>query len=109
MSNWICENEAVNGNFENGLIAPFSKADGGGGESTLAINSSTPISGNYDIRLTIITPSTNSGRPILYGLNRAGNIGDKIYLHFYAKILSGTPTINGFNDGIFHNLWWKCY
>ena len=52
------KNEAVNGNFENGLIAPLSKGDSGGGASTLAINSSTPISGNYDIRFTIITPST---------------------------------------------------
>jgi hypothetical protein len=93
------ENEAVNGNFENGLISPFSKVDGGGGASTLAINSSTPISGNYDIRLTIITPSTVGGRPYLTGLNRAENIGDKIYLHFYAKILSGIPAIAGINNG----------
>ena len=92
------ENETVNGDFENGLISPFSRTDGGGGASTLAINSSTPISGNYDIRLTIITQGT-SRRPILYGLNRDGNIGDKIYLHFYAKILSGTPIIYSINNG----------
>ena len=97
------KNEAVNGNFENGLIAPFSKLDGGGGESTLAINSSTPISGNYDIRFTITTPSTNFNRPYLEWLNRAGNIGDKIYIHFYAKILSGTPMINSIYDGASNN------
>ena len=62
----------------------------GGGASTLAINSSTPISGNYDIRLTIHNTSTKC-RDHIFGLNRAANIGDKIYLHFYAKILSGTP------------------
>ena len=70
--------------------------------STLAINSSTPISGNYDIRLTIITPATTTtyrNRPIFYGLSRAANIGDKIYLCFDAKILSGTPGMGQFNDG----------
>ena len=93
------KNETVNGNFENGLIKQFSKTDGGGGASNLVINSSTPISGNYDIRFTIITPATSTGRPIFYGLHKAGNIGDKIYLHFYAKILSGIPIINGINNG----------
>ena len=93
------KNETVNGNLENGLIAPFSKADGFGGASTLSINSSTPISGNYDIRLTITTLSPSSGRPSLNGLHRSGNIGDKIYLHFYAKILSGMPMINAINNG----------
>jgi hypothetical protein len=94
------KNEVVNGNLENGLISPFSKFDGGGGESTLAINSSTPISGNYDIRFTITTPSTSWNRPIFNGLDGAGNIGDKIYLHFYAKILSGTPRINSIHNGV---------
>lgn len=93
------KNEAVNGNFENGLIAPFIKSDGYGGTSTLAINSSTPISGNYDIRLTITTTATSTGRPSFFGLNKAANIGDKIYLHFYAKILSGTPTIETIYNG----------
>jgi len=93
------KNEVVNGNFENGLIGTFSKNDGSGGTSTLAINSSTPISGNYDIRLTITTPATTERIPYLNGLNRAGNIGDKIYLHFYAKILSGIPMIGAINNG----------
>lgn len=93
------KNEVVNGNFENGLIAPFYRTDGSGGASTLDINSSTPISGNYDVRFTITTPATGGGRPNLFGLNRAGNIGDKIYLHFYAKILSGTPIISGIHNG----------
>ena len=94
------KNEAVNGNFENGLIGSFRRDDGGGGASTLAINSSTPISGNYDIRLTITTPtSASSTRPFFYGVDRAGNIGDKIYLHFYAKILSGIPIIRSIHDG----------
>ena len=79
------KNIVVNGNFENGLIAPFSRVDGYGGISTLSINSSTPISGNYDIRLTITTPATGGGRPTFRGLNIAGNIGDKIYLHFLRK------------------------
>jgi len=92
------KNEAVNGNLENGLIEPFSRTDVGGGASTLTINSSTPISGNYDIRFTIITPGGN-GRPLFYGLNRAANIGDKIYLHFYAKILSGIPMIKSIHNG----------
>ncbi|KAF5080212.1 hypothetical protein DSECCO2_121420 [anaerobic digester metagenome] len=92
------KNEAVNGNLENGLIEPFSRADVGEGASTLTINSSTPISGNYDIRFTIITPGGN-GRPLFYGLNRAANIGDKIYLHFYAKILSGIPMIKSIHNG----------
>jgi hypothetical protein len=89
------ENEAVNGNLENGLIAPFRRYDFSG-ESTLAINSSAPISGNYDIRLTITTADSST---YLAGLNRAGNIGDKIYLHFYAKILSGTPIIRSIHEG----------
>lgn len=93
------KNEVVNGNFENGLIAPFSRNDGQGGESTLTINNSTPISGNYDIRLTITTPATAAGRPMLIGLQMAGNIGDKIYLHFYAKILSGMPGIRSIQNG----------
>lgn len=92
------KNEVVNGNFENGLIAPFSKSDGQGGASTLDINNSTPISGNYDIRLTIITPG-GGARPTFSGLGRAANIGDKIYLHFYAKILSGIPIIGAIQDG----------
>ena len=94
------KNEAVNGNFENGLIGSFRRSDGFGGESTLAINSSTPISGNYDIRLTITTPATERRRPLIRGLDRAANIGDKIYIHFYAKILSGTPTIALVQNGI---------
>src|SRR5690554_3217928 len=65
------KNEVVNGNFENGLIAPFSRNDGFNGESNLVINSSSPISGNYDIRLTIITPTTAPGRPAFLGLDRA--------------------------------------
>ena len=93
------KNEVVNGNFENGLIKQFSKTDGGGGASNLVINSSTPISGNYDIRLTITTPATGGGRPSLSGLKKAGNIGDKIYLHFYAKILSGVPAIWQIHNG----------
>ena len=72
-----------------------------GGASTLAINSSTPISGNYDIRFTITTPDQQIGETYSFRVgNRAANIGDKIYLHFYAKILSGTPKIKGsINDG----------
>jgi hypothetical protein len=94
------KNEVVNGNFENGLIGSFSKYDSFGGASTLTINSSTPISGNYDIRLTITTPATAPGRPILNGLYKIANIGDKIYIHFYAKISSGTPVIRGISDGV---------
>lgn len=96
------KNEAVNGDLENGLIAPFSKGDGGGGggKSTLAINSLTPISGNYDVRFTITTPSTSASRPIFFGLHGAANIGDKIHLHFYAKILSGAPRINSIHYGV---------
>ena len=96
------KNIADNGNIENALIDPFVKTDAGGGASTLAINNSTPISGNYDVRFTIITPTTWA-RPTLGGmrlrLQQAANIGDKIYLHFYAKILSGTPHIRSINAG----------
>ena len=62
-------NLVVNGNFENGSD-PFRRVDGYGGASTFAINSSTPISGNYDIRLTVTTPAMDVARPIFKRVGR---------------------------------------
>jgi hypothetical protein len=79
----------ANGDFEAGLIGV--KADGSGSVSTWALNSTAPISGTQDGRLTITTASASS-RPFV---NFSSSVGSLVNTATYRvafdyQVLSGT-------------------
>ena len=72
-----------------------------GGVSTLSINTINPISGNYDARLEMTTPSTSPDRPFLRfnGTQYVGVLNHIFYFGMSVKINSGTPIINRVHNG----------
>jgi hypothetical protein len=90
-----------NSSFENGVIAPLYKTDGGGGVTTFSINTINPISGNYDVRVEVVTPSTNNNRPILRlnGYQDGWVLNHVFYFGMSVKINSGIPILSSVING----------
>jgi hypothetical protein len=90
-----------NSSFENGVIEPIYRTDGGEGASILSINTINPISGNYDARLEIITPGTLINRPI-FNFNGDQNrwvLNHIFYFGMSVKVNSGIPIIQRVHNG----------
>lgn len=85
----------VNGDFENGLAA--TKIDSSGSVSTWELNSSSPISGTQDGKLSITTSA--SGRPALTFPTPSRVLGGLYEISFDYKVTSGEATIFGIYNG----------
>lgn len=97
----IPQNIVLNGDLEDGTKDNWAVSNTfGGANYNFLVNNSGQISGNYDLRMSVISAGTANSRPLLYAnLSQKMIIGQPYIINFKTKVISGSPKIAYINYG----------